>query len=257
MLHFFVGDITMKIKYIGREKTKSDYNNHKHENSEVLYITNGAGRVKTALGVTELCEGDIVFIPPATYHTGPGGDCGLIYIIADNPVPEKLRKPFIIHDDERHSMKTYFENIYDINKRPDHDIAYKNVEDSLCDLIFELLFSIQLTNEQDSDVNELRSVILRSFTDPDFSLGHEMSKITYSVTYLRRRFNEIIGMSPCKYLNSMRIGYAKKLIGQRKENDLSYAKIAQRSGFSDERYFSRVFKQYCDMTPSEYYKAIT
>lgn len=246
----------MKIKHIGRRDIKSDYLPHSHENAEVLYITNGEGRVKIRGSVIPLLPGDVVFIPPGLPHTGPGGDCGLIYIIADNPIPEKLQKPFVVQDDERQNIRMFFESIYDVYKRPDNDTAYKNVENSLCELIFELLFSIQLRSEQDADVNALCSAVTRGFRDPDFQLGKEMEKINSSVTYLRRRFHEHMGISPCKYLNSLRIGHAKKLIAKRGENHLSVAGIAYACGFRDERYFTRVFKQYCGMTPGEYYKEV-
>lgn len=246
----------MRVKHIGRRHTLSDYQPHVHENAEILYITNGSGQMETHWGVTALAPGDIVFVPPGTCHTGPGGACGLIYMIADNPVPAHIKRPFVLRDDERQTVRMLFESVYDVYKRPDNDTAYKNVEDSLCELIFELVFSIQMNAEQDQDVAALRNVIIQGFKNPDFNLGEEMDKLTSSKTYLRRRFHEVVGMSPCKYLNALRIGYAKKLIAKRNENHLSFSQIAHCSGFHDERYFTRVFRQYCQMTPGAFYKQV-
>lgn len=247
----------MTVKNIGRRSNKSDYFSHTHQNnSEILYITNGIGRVSVNGNISEVQAGDIVFCPRGCEHTGPGGECGLIYIVADVHIPEDMCYHFIVHDDAKHTVGNFFETIYDVYNRPDTDTAYKNIEASLCELIFELAFHIRRQYAQDSDVNALCTVIERDFSDNGFQLGIEMQKISRSVTYLRRKFNASVGISPAKYLNTVRIGHAKKLIARRLENYMSLSEIAEKCGFSDERYFTRVFKQYTGITPGEYYKQI-
>lgn len=153
-------------------------------------------------------------------------------------------------------MRNFFETIYDVFTLSDNNTAYKNIESSLCELIFELAFHIKRMSDQDEEVNALYREINRRFGDMDFSVGCEMERISNSVTYLRRKFNESLGMSPSKYLNSVRIGHAKKQIARRMENHMSMADIAYLCGFRDERYFARVFKEYCGMTPGDYYKNV-
>lgn len=247
----------MKIKRIGRKDINGDFLPHSHNSHEILYITRGEGKVKVGGSTTDLSAGDIVFIPAGMEHTGPGGkDCGVIYVIADHPTPQRLLKPFVIRDDERHSIHTYFENIYDIFMRPDNDVSYKKVEDTLCELIFELVFSLKSESEADGEVAKLCNTIIKGFRAPDFDLGGEMAAISRSVTYLRRRFSAEMGMNPCRYLKSVRIGYAKKLIGQKKHNEFTFTQIAHECGYEDERYFTRVFKKECGVTPGEYYHQI-
>ena len=223
----------MTVKNIDRRLTRSDYFPHAHQtNCEILYITNGTGRVAVGGEIYPVSEGDIVFCPKGCKHTGPGGECGLIYIVADAPTPD------------------------DLYNRPDNDTAYKKILVSLCELIFDIAFNLRRESCQDTQVNALISAIDNGFSDCEFCLGEEMKKINSSVTYLRRKFGESIGMCPSHYLNAVRIGHAKKLIAQRLESYISIADIAYNCGFRDERYFARVFKSREGVTPSGYLKQL-
>ena len=69
----------------------------------------------------------------------------------------------------------------------------------------------------------------------------------------RRRFNELFkacfGLTPNKYLTSLKIEYAKKLIST---NYLSISQISEMCGFSDVYYFCKVFKNETGTTPAKY-----
>ena len=69
----------------------------------------------------------------------------------------------------------------------------------------------------------------------------------------RRRFNELFkacfGLTPNKYLTSLKIEYAKKLIST---NYLSISQISEMCGFSDIYYFCKVFKNETGTTPAKY-----
>ena len=66
--------------------------------------------------------------------------------------------------------------------------------------------------------------------------------------YFGRFFKQKTGKSVNEYLNRVRVEKAKELLGE----NMPLAAIAARTGFANERYFSRVFKLYCDCTPLEY-----
>ena len=247
----------MIVKSIGRRYNKSDFFLHAHQNnSEILYITNGNGLVEVDGEKYSVTAGDIVFCPMGLEHRGPGGECGLIYIVADIHIPSDMRCHFIVKDDAKRTVGNFFEVIFDVYNRPDNDIAYKNIETSLCELIFELTFHIKRQISLDSEVNALCSALERGFSDNDFQLGEEMKKINRSVTYLRRKFSAGVGMSPSRYLSFVRISHAKKLIARRLENIMSMSEIAYNCGFSDEGYFTRVFKAYEGVTPGQYFKQL-
>ena len=70
-----------------------------------------------------------------------------------------------------------------------------------------------------------------------------------SVTHFRRLFKEEIGSSPIRYLTSVRIHWAVKLL---KSQMFSVSEVAEQVGFSDIYYFSKTVKQYTGKSPSEY-----
>lgn len=67
--------------------------------------------------------------------------------------------------------------------------------------------------------------------------------------YISRRFKQEFDETIVNFISKIRIDKAKKLLIQA---DMSIATIAQTVGYEDEKYFSRVFKKYVNMTPKEF-----
>lgn len=70
-----------------------------------------------------------------------------------------------------------------------------------------------------------------------------------SNTYFRKRFFEEFGMMPNRYLNTLRIEYAKELLDS---GAYSVERVAGEAGFLDAKYFSTVFKRLTGTTPTQY-----
>ena len=81
-----------------------------------------------------------------------------------------------------------------------------------------------------------------------------MSKIPYSKEYVRKLFIKDKGISPLQFLINKKMSHAIKLLSMKKiENDpINIKEIAEKSGFSDQLYFSRVFKKIFDVAPKNY-----
>lgn len=69
--------------------------------------------------------------------------------------------------------------------------------------------------------------------------------------YINRVFQERTGNPIFHYLNSIRISHAKELISS---SNLNFNEIAYLTGIEDAFYFTKIFKKYCGMTPTQYYK---
>lgn len=74
-------------------------------------------------------------------------------------------------------------------------------------------------------------------------------KAGVSVSYLSSIFKEITGTSPIDYLMDMRMFRAKTLLLE----GVSVTETAELVGFNDVHYFSRYFKKYEGVCPSQYY----
>jgi len=71
----------------------------------------------------------------------------------------------------------------------------------------------------------------------------------YSCTYLQNVFKERTGKSIMEYYKIAKLEKAKDLI---REGDYTFTQIASVLNYSSLHYFSKIFKRYIGMTPSEY-----
>lgn len=83
----------------------------------------------------------------------------------------------------------------------------------------------------------------------DIGVDDIAEAVGVSRSHLYRVFISNIGQSPIDYLTSFRIGEACKLL---KTSTLSVAEVAYSVGFSDQFYFSRVFKKNKGVAPSQF-----
>lgn len=81
------------------------------------------------------------------------------------------------------------------------------------------------------------------------SQGSVCSAINMSSSYLSKSFKEIMGVTFANYLQDVNIQYASSLL--QTTNQPVYL-IAEKCGFQDEKYFSRLFKIKMGMLPSQY-----
>ena len=83
----------------------------------------------------------------------------------------------------------------------------------------------------------------------DISIEDLASMSGMSSRHFRRVFHDIYGTSPLKYLHTLRIRSAARLL---RSTDLPVTEIAIRSGYPDGNYFSGKFKQLMGMPPLKY-----
>jgi transcriptional regulator GlxA family with amidase domain len=83
----------------------------------------------------------------------------------------------------------------------------------------------------------------------NFSLGKMAQSVNLSAAYFCYLFKSITGVSPAKYLKSLRMAQSTVLLTT---TFLSVKEIASRVGLADESHFVRDFKRIYGMTPSEY-----
>lgn len=88
----------------------------------------------------------------------------------------------------------------------------------------------------------------------EFTVAELAEKFGYQADYLSSLFKKSMGVSIVKYTTEIRIKTAKTLL---MNYELSIKEAAYSCGFSDEKYFMKVFKQHEGMTPSQYKQSVT
>ena len=85
------------------------------------------------------------------------------------------------------------------------------------------------------------------------SLRELAAALNVSVPYLCRLFDEHLGMPPGRYISKIRLEECKALL---REGELSMGEIAGQMGFSSAQHFSRQFRQWFGMTPTQYARSL-
>lgn len=93
--------------------------------------------------------------------------------------------------------------------------------------------------------------IIQNYTDSELSIDSIINNSKISASQYRSLFGKIYNMSPKQFVLKLRIDYAKELLIQTSNN---IADISLACGFTDEFYFSSLFKKKCGCPPSEYRK---
>ena len=97
----------------------------------------------------------------------------------------------------------------------------------------------------------LQIIAQRSHRPP--SLKDLAAEVHVSVPYLCRLFDTHLGIPPGQYITKIRLEECKDLLRQ---GELSMSAIASHMGFSSAQHFSRQFKHYLGLTPTEYTRSL-
>lgn len=116
---------------------------------------------------------------------------------------------------------------------------------------YDLLTSIsqQKNSHTDAIAAYAQNYIRNHYTDPEFNLSGLSYSMHVSLSYLSTVFKQTTGNNLSTFVSELRLDKAKLLL-----SDMHYpiAEVSLLSGYSDARYFAKIFKKRTGTTPSEY-----
>lgn len=118
----------------------------------------------------------------------------------------------------------------------------------------------QLFRSDSKYSNEVVRNILsaQSYIDNNYEKSLQATEIARSIGmsygYFSRCFHDVTGQSFSDYCIQLRIRQAKNLL---ETTNHTVQAVASAVGYQDEKYFSRIFKKFTGMSPSEYRKSVT
>ena len=95
-------------------------------------------------------------------------------------------------------------------------------------------------------IREAEKTLCRRASDPSLSMTELARECGMSDSGFRRAFEEEFGISPKQYLSRIRLSRADALLRQ---GEFTVSETAERCGFSDMKYFQRVYRAYFGITP--------
>lgn len=100
---------------------------------------------------------------------------------------------------------------------------------------------------------EIREYIDQNYMDPDISLSSLADRFNFSAQHLSRIFGHESGLTFVDYLTRLRIRKAIELL---RNTDLKIYEISVQIGYSNQQYFSSVFKRLLGVSPVEYRRSL-
>ena len=125
-----------------------------------------------------------------------------------------------------------------------NDMCYQFQENM--DIFTESLF---FSSDQSSvSIKKATEYIAAHFAE-EITLADVANEIHLNASYLSTLFKQVTGVSFKEYLNKIRIEEAQRLL---LNTDYPIMHIAISCGFSDQSYFTKVFKKHTGLTPKQY-----
>lgn len=116
--------------------------------------------------------------------------------------------------------------------------------------IYDIFFNLSEENRRHNRLFEdISAHMAKNFSDPNLSISEICRHFYISRTMLQKMFLECVGMSPKQYLLKLKLEKSFRLL---KDSEMSIKEVALSCGFSDEKYFSRVFSKKTGCPPSHF-----
>lgn len=251
-------------KFYQEKGTNYNFSGEKHSYWELTYVDKGE-LLTTINGVSyHLKQGDLIFYAPMQFHTQSTFEkISSSYLTINfkmnfNHADLLCNKIFSLQRDSYFIVTRLIEEL-------SNDNLYSN-DLSLCylkELIIQMLrldnshfHSKPTTNMQQTYENELLNDILLYIDDNIYekiSVSTLCDHFCISTSMLHSLFRKNMNNTAKNYINELKLSKSKELI---RNSTHTLSEISEMLGFSSIHYFSKKFKSYFNISPTEYSKSI-
>lgn len=237
----------------------TDFPTHEHDCYEIILNVEGAGSAEIGGKEYPFSPGTIHVIPPHTPHRKQA-EQGFrdLYLHTDTlrgagmpPAPAPAR-PLLLSDDACRTMEHLLTVL--LGRFP----LYPE-KDEICALLYDAVLRLIGDWSREEPTDPVVSAVIRriaeGYSDPEFRVTQALEETGYSKDHLRRRFAQVTGTTPNKYLRRLRIRHASQLLRQNEALRLTVGEIALLCGFYDPAYFCRSFQTETGLSPTAYMNA--
>lgn len=250
----------------------------KHAFRELIYVDSGYIEVKADHYEGNLNKGEVIIhrenethslscpldIAPNVIIIGFSCACERLDDFSKHPTPLTPELQRLLTDVIKEGRSVFLPpydvpNFRDMKKRSDYpfgadQMIQLKLEAFLIELVRTSDFSLQKSSsaKAGSKMQEVHRYIEENFRE-HIRLDELCFLYGTNKTTLCASFKEEYGTTVLGYINHLKIKESKRLL---REGNFNLTQIASMVGFSSLHYFSRIFKQYENQSPSEYIRSI-
>ena len=251
-------------KFYQEKGTNYNFSGEKHSYWELTYVDKGELLTTIDRVSYHLKQGDLIFYAPMQFHTQSTFEkISSSYLTINfkmnfNHADLLCNKIFSLKRDSYFIVTKLIEEL-------SNDNLYSN-DLSLCylkELIIQMLrldnshfYSKPTTHMQQTYENELLNDILLYIDDNIYekiSVSTLCEHFCISTSMLHSLFRKNMNNTAKNYINELKLGKSKELI---RNSTHTLSEISEMLGFSSIHYFSKKFKLYFNISPTEYSKSI-
>ena len=237
-----------------------------HENVELLVILKGKGVIRLNERSIAVCGGDVAVVNQNVIHSIlPSGELLYYCIIVDRSFclsnyfdTNAILFQEHIRDEQLFSSLCSVAEEY--LERRNEPFGIQAVRSGVLCAMTELCRrygNAETDTASDSHLNScMRQALgcISSESHRDISLGEIADFVGLSKYYFAREFKKVTGYTFVSYLNVVRCEKAKLLLT---ETTRSIGDVSAECGFSDQSYFTRVFKKHVGVLPAEFRRSVS
>ena len=245
---------------------------HWHEDLEFIQVYEGKSTLHIDKAEVNLTAGSAIFINSGHLHSAYGNAKikslvfhhslignynSIFYQEVIFPLLDNDKLSYLILSDKEEWEKNVIKNMMKA-----YDVIYNESYDYENEARFHITRALRLLNENikvNQKINSHDEIIYKRIKKVlryiDDNLSEELNNdklselIAVSESVLLKSFKQTIGLSPMQYVLKQRIDRARYLIIT---TDKKISDIASECGFNDMSYFSKIFKRYFKVSPTEY-----
>ena len=175
------------------------------------------------------------------------GDCIDVLFSTDRLIADEA---FVLDLSKRESIAPLFKKLFCAFVAKDEGYRFECIS-----LLYKILAELQKTTYiPESRFKFLKpalDIIQRDFLQADIRTASLAAAAGISESYLKRLFSERFGVPPKKYIIQMKLRHAAELLRLER---YTVTQVAHLCNFSDVYFFSRQFKEYMGLTPTQFVK---
>lgn len=255
-------DAQLNIEAYNLRGIVQKFPNHFHEFFVIGFIEGGRRHLWCKNREYDVGAGDLILFNPRDNHCCAPIDGEPLDYRAVNIRPEVMERTaweitgrrfmphftcnVVFHSDITHALAALYDAV--LRRAPGME-----KEEALFFLLEQVLEDYSAPfREEDAPVRDGRIQPLCAYMEEHFSENitlDQLAKMTsFGKSWLLRAFTRQVGVSPYRYLQTIRMERAKKLL----EQGTPLIDAAALAGFSDQSHFTHYFKDFTGLTPRQY-----